>query len=516
MITTNLGQVGIIKDTPPHLLPPNAWSDGQNVRMYEGAVEKFLGHDDSFENNSAQSVVIDPYFTVPIISGTNAFWVYAGLNQVYATNGTTHENITRASGNYSTDSNKSWTGGVIGGVLYLNNAVDAPQQWTVPADLNSPLTDLSNWPTDATCESLRVFKHFLIALNYTNGSGTNFNKLVKWSHSTSFNSVPSSWDETDATLDAGEYELADTPGRVIDGSELRDAFIIYKEDSIWAARFVGAPFIFSFYKISEITGALNKNCIAEFPGGHFVLGKNDCYINDGQTIQSVLDGRWQRELFNNLNATEYTKTYVVPNYQKKEMWVCYPTGANVYPNTALVWNWGTNAISVRDIPSAAHITFGVSQTVISQWDEAGDWDSDSEEWGQGLNYDNTRDDMIISVPSERNIYVGDSTNTFNGTNMTASITRESLFYDSIGTYKFCSGVDINMEGDGPVDIYVGRQEGPNASTTWEGPFEFDPATDHKIDCRVTGRMLGFRVTSSTDISWRLISYDMKVAPAGMN
>src|ERR1044072_3998833 len=38
--TRGLGSVGIIKDVPATDLPPNAWSDGLNVRFNDGAVER--------------------------------------------------------------------------------------------------------------------------------------------------------------------------------------------------------------------------------------------------------------------------------------------------------------------------------------------------------------------------------------------------------------------------------------------------------------------------------------------
>jgi hypothetical protein len=67
-----------------------------------------------------------------------------------------------------------------------------------------------------------------------------------------------------------------------------------------------------------------------------------------------------------------------------------------------------------------------------------------------------------------------------------------------------------------VNIYVGSQFSTNEAVVWEGPFSFDPATQYKIDCRVTGRLLAFKVTSSTDISWKLTAYDMQIVAAGMN
>ena len=159
-----LGQYGVIKDVLPYNLPDNAFSDGQNIRAYEDAVEKFKGHIDAFEDFTlAESIVqVDPYWLISLVQGDDAYWVYAGVNNVFSTDGSTQNDITRASGTYAMNTNKGWTGGVMGGVVFLNNGVDSPQQWVSPAVLTTPLSDLSNWPTGAKCESLRSFKQFMI------------------------------------------------------------------------------------------------------------------------------------------------------------------------------------------------------------------------------------------------------------------------------------------------------------------------------------------------------------------
>jgi hypothetical protein len=44
----NLGDIGIVSDLDPHLIPVNAWSEGKNVRFKDNAVEKFSGHTSVF------------------------------------------------------------------------------------------------------------------------------------------------------------------------------------------------------------------------------------------------------------------------------------------------------------------------------------------------------------------------------------------------------------------------------------------------------------------------------------
>tara|TARA_R110000782_G_scaffold212442_1_gene300472 strand:- start:851 stop:2419 length:1569 start_codon:yes stop_codon:yes gene_type:complete len=516
---TQLGQYGIISDVLPHNLPPNAFSGGENVRAYEDSIEKFEGHIDAFAGQDVGRLSIAPYWATSIIQGNDAYWIYAGVNNIYATEGTSHANITRADNPYSMDTDKGWTGGVMGGVVFANNGIDAPQQWVSPADLGTKMTDLSNWPSGAKCQSLRSFKQFMIAMDYTNGAGTNFPRMLKWSNSASFNSVPSTWDETDATQDAGEYEMADTPGRVVDGSELRDAFMIYKEDSVWGAQFIGPPFVFRFYKISESTGAINRRCMAEFPNGHFVFGVNDCYINDGQNLTSVLDQRNRREVFDQLGGGNFAKCFVTPFFIRSEMWACYPSDGATWPNKALVWNWRTNAIGFRDLPEVAFIHQGVAPTVAvggdsPSWISGTAWDENIGSWDEANTYDPTRAYPLMVSPANQQILIADQSNTFDGIPITSRIERTGMHFGNTSQQKYCKEVYIDMSSTGPVDIYVGGQDAPNAAVVWEGPFVFDPSTQEKIDCRVTNKYLAFKVVSTTDISWSLTSYDMIWTPAG--
>ena len=42
----NVGEIGIVKDINPWELPPNVWSDGNNVRSEHGAILKSPGYAD--------------------------------------------------------------------------------------------------------------------------------------------------------------------------------------------------------------------------------------------------------------------------------------------------------------------------------------------------------------------------------------------------------------------------------------------------------------------------------------
>ena len=510
-VIENLGSVGIITDRPDFSLPPEAWSAGQNVRMNEGSVEKFLGHSQVFG-----APTVDPYFLLPVQTTTEFYWLYASLLKVYVTDGILHTDITRTvGGDYSATADKNWTGVIFGGVPVLNNGFDEPQMWT-PIGTGTKLQALTAWPASTTCNSLRSFKNFLVAMDVTK-SGTRYPRLVKWSHSASFNSVPSSWDETDATKDAGEYELADTRGDVIDGLQLNDSFIIYKEDSIWGMQFVGAPLVFRFYKITDQVGIFSKRCVAEWEGGHFAFGHNDCIVTDGQSVRSVMDKRIRREVYDNIDPDSYSSVFVVANRLRREVWVCYPTTGSSYCDKAAVWNWAEDTFGFRDLPDVSDAGYGIIQDGgATDWDsDAGTWSSDSTIWDQ-RNFNPTQNSLVFASPSNSKMYAVDETNQEAGANMTAYVQRTGLLLGAPDRVKWLTGVIPNMDASGPVEFYFAGQMSSKETPVWDGPYSFDPANQHRVDCRVSHRYLGVKVQSDTDIGWKLSGMEMEMVDSGAN
>ena len=39
--------------------------------------------------------------------------------------------------------------------------------------------------------------------------------------------------------------------------------------------------------------------------------------------------------------------------------------------------------------------------------------------------------------------------------------------------------------------------------TWEGPIAFNPNSQSKVSCRISGKYLGIKIVSDTDIDWKL-------------
>ena len=591
----NVGQVGIVKDINPWQLPPNVWSDGNNVRSEHGSITKSPGYADVMA-----TVPVAPLYIINLVTGVNEYWIVGGEAAIHVYDNSTvtdtldgaigaadasitvdsvvgfetagtitidseeivytgistntftgcvrgggaaiHADgakvtrtkkwydITRgpgAGGAYTTDITENWTATVIGGVLVMTNGVDDPQYWElisgVPATIQK-MQNLNNWTSTHECKSLRAFRSFLVALNVTK-SGINYPRLVKWSTEAATQLTPTSWDETSAIVDAGEYELADSKGEILDGLPLRDSFMIYKEDSIYSMTYVGTPFIFAFRQLSPSVGALTKNCVAEYDGGPFFFGNGDIYINDGQKVVSILPHKIRDYIFQSIDGEEYKKSFVVADYGRTEMWACFPTAASASGqcSKAVVWNWTNQAFTIRDLPDLAHIgygsiddpnTFTTWAAAIPTWSSAlGSW---SQSWSQVENV------LVMAGFTDTKLYRNNSGNKEDTTDMTSYIERTGISTTAQGqpdqvVVKRIKAIYPKMEVSGSgntINVYVGTQMSTEGAVTWTSAYTFNPDTQSKVSVRASGKLYGVKFESTGDFDWRLDGYSIEIDDAG--
>ena len=517
----NAGAIGIVFDRKPHELPLNAWSNGRNIRFRNGFAEKFLGETASFGTplhapyNVSQTQYLD-----------EKFWVYSGLNAVSAIDSTnTHGDITRVSGAYSATADRNWVHTNFQGLTVLNNQNDLPQVWVPPLSLSQPLIDLPNWPADTFAKSMRAYRQYLVALNITK-PGDVYPRMVKWSHPAAALSVPSSWDENDETKDAGEYELADSDGYIIDGLPLRDVFIIYKQDAVWGMQYVGGSKVMRFTKIFDDIGILGPRCITEFfKGKHLVMTTDDIIIHDGQTKQSILDDKMRRAFYSLANPDTFGRAFVAIDYGFQEVWCCAPTETSEFANLAVVWNWKDNTLTLRDVPNAAGACNGTVPVPTSlTWDSDPDtWDSDATVWDDTL-YNPLSRRIIFARPDAENLILADDSLTFEGTPMECFIERTGLgvpFHTErppdISSMKQMNGLWPRIEGTtgGVVSVQVGSQMEVNGAVTWEPAQDFTIGTDTFIPAITVGRTFAYRFESDTELDWRLHGVDIDVVKLGV-
>lgn len=525
---TNLGQFGIIRDVKPHLLPPNAWDEGQNIRMEENVVKKHKGHVTTFTGIPT----ISPIFLLPLTTATTQFWVYASANKLKVTEGSTEFDITRSSGgDYNADTTSSkWTGTVFGQVVVLNNPVDDPQQWNLST--GTPAQALSNWPpphvTTMRAKWMRGWKNHLIAGNITE-DGTEYSQLVRWSSVADPGTVPGSWDETDPTNEAGSNPLVETGGRIIDGYPNGQNFIIFKEDSLIRMTRVGGIFIFDFKTYSSEFGVFTRNCITPFkPGSVAALGYEDIVVTNGQSVESIIDARLKRWLFNQIDGDNLEMCWAARNEQDKEIWFGFPETGAAFPNKAVIWNYRENSWGVRDIPSVLHAANGVLDSTTSG---APTYDSQAVAYdGYGApyglqTYNPATRRFALAGSNSSKIFEAGQGSDFDGSDFTASIRRNQFpFFPGrngepvrdTAIQKLVTKVTPQLAGDvgTVVNIYVGQSQLPDASPSWAGPFPFTIGTTEFVTPFVSARIPGFRFESTGTGAWELGGYRVEMQNVG--
>jgi hypothetical protein len=528
----NAGQTGIVQDIQPWQLPINAWSDGNNVRMEHGSVHKCKGY-----SSVMATCPIAPYHVVYLKDASgNKYWIACGLAavHVYDVVATTWSDITRSAGAYTATASEGWTSTVIGGVVILNNFVDAPQFWAITAATGLPstatvLADLTNWTTTDRCKSMRAFRSFLVALNIEDKSVgvLKQSRVVKWSTEAAIQTVPTSWNENDATVDAGEYELADTKGAILDGLPLRDTFMIYKDDAVYSMTYVGTPFIFSFRQLSPSVGILSKNCVAEFDGGHFLFGNGDLYLNDGQKITSLLPHKMRDHVFSILDGDHLDKSFVVADYGRTEMLACFVSADSTSDqcDKALIWNWVNNTFSIRDLPELADIGYGSvkNEAAYTTWAALGaatpTWSTATGAWA--TSWENVENVLLFASPTDTKLYRDGVGNKEDTSNMTAFVERTGLTFTAQNnpdqsTVKRIKAIwpKMTVTNSDTVDFYVGTQMSTEEGVSWKGPYPFNPDTQSKVSLRASGKLYGVKIETTTDTDWRLEGLEFELEDAG--
>lgn len=506
----NLGEHGVIYDTDSRNIPDNAWTSARNVRFIDNSVEKSKG-----ESEVYTTPTIDPHWLLPVQTDASYFWIHPSLTKCHVTDGTTNTDITRASGDYSALADIGWNGGILGGVPVVNNGIDDPQMWT-PANVATKLQSLT-WSSGKTWISeskvarvIRPFKQFLVALDMTEG-GTRHRQRIRWSHPSDAGAIPSTWDEADTTKDAGIHELTEGGGSLIDCLPLGDTNIIYKDSQTIGMQHIGGQFVFRFYNIFKESGLLTRRCVKPFYGKHFVVTNGDVITHDGNSIQSVLNHKVKKWLFSAIDSTNYQRTFVSPNYQKNEMWICFPQNGDDFATLAVIWNYKDNTTTIRELPEVKHIGYGlVDPAGTKTWDAgSGSWDLSAGQWGE-TDYSPTVIKNLFAGSNK--FYLGDDTEQSDGANITASVERTGLDFGDPNMVKYIKRIWPRIEASGDVTVSVGQQMVRHDPVTWKD-YTFNHE-DEKIDVDISGRFIAFKVSSDTNVTWTLNDYDVEFEMKG--
>lgn len=523
-----LGSVGVITDVDPFNLPINAFSRGKNVRFTEGKVTKGpilrdISGSLSFVPSFSYGVTaLNGYDTVLLVDNTFDVFEFSNGTSTQRFNSSLSASIQKV------------TATILADVEYINRPDTGPIARTPSA---TSFTALPNWPSGYKATVLRSYGDFLLALG-TVESNVSFPNRVRFSDPVLANQVPSTWDETDLTNSAGFNDLVQMKTPIIDGATIGPNFLVYSQDQVWLVEFTGGTFIFNFRKVFDDAGVISQNCIVEVEGKHYVFDRDDIYITDGNSRQSICDGRVREYIFSGLDNSKTEVCFVLHNTTLEEIYFCYHSGDDMAISTdgdacnrAAVYNYKQDTWSFQDLPNVISGTtanvnsvFSYAQATSTYATVGGSYHDQESPFAQHpLVISRT-----VSGSGSSKIYGVDLIDTGSlGQAVDAAVSppflleRVGMDLDEMGLplsgYKVINNVYpqvSTVNSNGSFNFTFGAADTPNAAPNYLTSTTFDALTGYKIDTRISGRYMSYKLTSDTLKDFAFSGMDVEVVVTG--
>lgn len=503
----NIGEFGLLTDTPHHVNPPNSWSEVSNFLFLGSQAVQSPGF-----FNLGLSIPFDPF---ALINCGQYNFLIAGQLKVYGIDDAsgTFVDKTRLSGDYSALSVFAWSGGPFNGFGLINSFSDIPQIWR-PMDVSTRLIDLPNWPSTMRAETVRGFRQYLVACNVKVGSSL-FPSRVHWSHPADPGNVPSSWDETDPALDAGFQDLDLRDGQIMEQVPLGDANLIYCENGTHEMTLSGNSSIFNFRRIFDF-GAFMRGCVVRLGERkqHFVVTRGDIVLHDRHSTTSIADRKVKTKFFSELDSATGASVNMKVAFDETshQVWIAHrktSPGSPAYMNRALVWSITDNTWTFVDLPEVSDIA-SISGSVL-------------------LGPVGGRTSFInLLVPSTRRLLQSsDTLSTIDGANRTARIAKYRLSVIDFANGRPVSNTTvrkllcsvrprIQAPNGTVISIIVSGYDSlaDNALAVSTDSGTYTVGVDKKTDLYVDGMFLDVEFFTTSGNRWSMSGYDLDIAPLG--
>jgi len=505
----NLGQGGLNTDLPAMLVPMNTFTDCLNVRFNNNAVQTITG-----EALGRSSFIAPPNFGVHWRrpdQGYNIFIKDGNAVKIDAA-GNSSSMLASSDSQYA---NSRWQSTLFNGgfSVVINNGKSTPLYCLYGDSVaGNSFQPLPGWNyvsgLTVTAKVVRALNYSLVAANLTLTQGittTSAPGTIRISTQAGTGAIPTVWLPGLTTDTADEFELSST-SPILDMMDLKGNMFVYSSDSINLLS-IGVSTRVTQY--SKSYGILNTDCVCEYDGNHFVVDKNDIYTHNGSgSIQSLAEFRVKEYFFGNLNKNALDKVYVVKNVYNKEIWICYPKGSSTTCSEALIYQYKNNTWSKRSLVNNTYAFLGPNN-VSSTFQYAKEVLYMTTTTTQTLitddNYLMWNGTALASYPSyveKKKLNTGD---------VTGSVLVSSLYpiFDKVPS---TSNITIRVIGQNnyvdDVDLSV---DNANLKDTFTFLPNNERSQGYKVDPRVNGRVLNYRITA-TDY-WRLATLAIDVRQA---
>lgn len=517
----NVGSVGLVVDSASYSVPLPAWTQGRGIRFMDNYVERAKGTLPLFP------APIVPYSLFPISTQLNSFFVMCGNTSVQVI--TTLGAITDISSKvYSGPLDTPWTGGLLGGLLVLNNGADIPQYWS-NYDTVPDLVDLPDWPSVLRAKVIRPIGAYIFMGDVVE-SATRFPEKLRWSAAAATGTLPPSYDVTDPTNDSNEVECNDKYGSAIkDFQQLRSFVFAYKERAVFGLQYTGnRASVWAREQVLTDIGVPGANCVAVIDNGaeHVFTNGTDLFRwNGSSSPQSVLQGKLRKWVEQIANTSRLAHNFVVPLNYTSEVLFGIVTRNKTWADVGILYNWRTNTLSTLDLEEWTAYTPGRAATGNTKtWAQATlegtTWAQAVGTWNQSSHVSGALPVVAHATAGTAGLRVFDTSDKNNGVPYNSYVERTGLDLAQLIQNKNLAGYKLFVRNlwpemiGGEVAIRVGFQDEPDGPVYWNPPQPFQPGVDKKVDVYAGGRYFCLRIEDRSGTHWRLSGYRLDVTTMG--
>jgi len=496
-------------DLPPEEVGPDAWTFGKNIIMGNDSTRAAFG-----AHRLTGVPRVRPYWGLNMPFASPRL-IYGGAASLNATDGATQANITPAAG-YGSVFQGDHTGGLFNGFALANTPGFQPAFWA--GSLVTVAQPFPGWAVGDRARSIRPFKYFIVAAGGTFG-GADYQRGIRWSVAAEPGAMPTSWTAS-PTNDAGDIVLAGAREALVDMAPIRDSMMIFESHATWLFNYIGGAFTFSNKKLLAVAGLISANAFASLGTDIVFCTDGDLVISDGNSVKSLLSKRMQSAVFSRLNVDARQNIWITYSSTRKQIVMGFPTGSNVYPDTALLWNYATDDMGLIDLANYSHAFNGyqLSASPLDWNSTTASWNSQVRVWDFG-GY-NSADSNVIAVRPDFGTF-----GAFEVTSAQESPTdgpleviaqKDKILLGDNDRMKMVTRLYPKVEGPAGTELFwrMGVSRDVGEPTTWTTEKSYIIGSDFKVDVRITGRYVAVQVRSQSPRRWGMSGFDIEYQEAG--
>lgn len=559
----DFGSLALNTDVQPTMLQPGEWTTLQNIDLESNDIRSAWG--DSLITGTPPC---EPRYIYVFEAATDVWVVISDGTKIYAYNGSIYTDISPveagttftylwnqvtedppnslealtgqttwdgiAGDGYSWDGLRDAGGAPVAfdgavtfdvflGTLIACATGGTPVYWPGETGRMQPLP---GWVENARAQMVVSYANALVAIGYDDGTvGAKYR--VAWSDFAAEGEIPQSWSPTvPASSQAGSVQLRDTDGFLTTAKILRDDLVIFKQDSIYRMYQRGDELVMGFERVISDHGCDSSRGVANLNDMLFFADRGDLRAFDGQATKSIAAFKIKEQLTSAISNEFRDKTIVVAYPEMDQVLTGVVPAGQDEVSIVLVYDTLHTAWSTKVYSDVLDFTLGpfsaTVQSVGKTWDDAvGSWDQQQDNW-----------DSSFVTPTEDGIIFGSAT---------AMWRMDRTNTDYLGNPKRCTAErsgfilagmpqaapsmsskatlkrvypEMVSSGAGSVQIQVGTQSAPNSGIDWTPTQDFRPGIDKRLAFRQTGQPTAFRISSNTDLYWRLAAVSFEVVEAG--